>query len=634
MLKHIQIRLVFIATLCFISCSLFAQERNEKSALTDTFKIANHFIARKKFRKAHKILNSYHHNHPKDLNSVWLDAQTEFWLNNNKQSVKLYDEALILHPKNDYLKLNYIHSLIEMGRPVKADDMLADLEDGGKDYSDMARLSAKLYYYQGKYGLASAYLNKSFERDDNNGEANMLYDEIELAKAPRVSLTTGYLSDNQPINLLLSSLKAEKCFNRLLTLYIVGNDYHFIKPSIADAPWIMAGDKLFFPKAGIHINVGGGAYKFPVKNETGWSGNLDIDKKISPQFDVDVSADHVPYMDAKASVDSNISAYRFSATLNWHKRSWLGQAAVMNNVFPDNNNVYSAYLWILAPVARFSFGQLMLGFSSSYSNADKNTYAPVNSISDILANYGTTPSVLGIYSPYFTPDSMFINSALLSLKMNISKKVSVNINGDVGYGMAQNPYFYLDRNLAGTITTVKGYYTEYFVPYNAAASFNYQVDKTWFLSVKYNYHNSFFFTSNYVSLGIEKSFLSYRQRDPAPKTTSTFSRTIHEIERKIQLLKSCSNADELRKAVQGVKEQLATLCDAQRMKKDMSEILPDSDEANLLKERCDNLNEMITELDAVSLSDYQEPNTGIKQWLAEKLYELTSITYNGNSEDQ
>ncbi len=597
-----------------------------------TLKTANQLIAKKKFRKAHKLLQAYHKNHTADLNSIWLDAQTQLWLNNNAKSDRLYRDALAKHPENDYLRLNYIHSLLEMGSLQKANNMLSDMESAGRDYSDQSVLRARQYYYEGNYKEASAYLKRSYRDGTNNDEANALYDELAVANAPKVSLSSGYLSDNQPISYLMSTLKAEKYFNRFLDVYLSCDEYHFSNPSTADAPIVRLGDKLYFSKAGVRIDIGGGAYKFPVKNETGFTGNLSVNKKISPQFDLALGIEQSPYVDARASVDSNISVTRYSAMLNWHKRSWLGQAAVLNGTFPGNNNVYAAYLWILAPIARFSFGQLLLGGSSSFSHSERNTYTQVNSVSEIVANYGTNPSVAGVYNPYFTPDSLFINSALLSLKLDLSKKVSININGDVGYGSAQNPYLYLDKDKAGNFIVAKGYATYYFVPYDATVSFSYHINNSWLLSAKYIYHNSYFFTSNYGSLSIEKSFLSRKKNDHAPAATSKFSGMINDIESRIKGLYSCTSADDLRRSVGRIKDQLISLRDAEQRKKNMTEVSPGSEEAYLVKERYDDLTDMINELNAVDLNDRAETGNS-KQWLVNKLYDLTSISYSGNLDD-
>jgi len=627
--KFLYAKFILFIAIVLSHSHLSAQVKAGKAPPVDTFKKANQLISKKKFRKAHNLLNAYHKNHPKDMNAVWQQAQTKFWLGNFKRSDTLYKTAVKLKPDNDYLRLNYISSLADMGKMAQATTMLSGMEFSGRDYPYMDMLHAKLYYYQGDYKQAAAYMRKALQSDNKTEEIYNLDDEIAYARSPRVSLSTAYLSDNQPITAIISTLKAEDYFNRFLDLYLVCDEYHFMQNTVSDAPWVRIGDKLFFPQAGLRINVGGGVFQFPVKNETGFSGNLSLNEKLSQHFDIDLGVDHVPYFDSKTSIDSNITATRFSAMLNWHLRNWAAQAAFINSTYPDNNNVYSAYGWVLAPIAQFRHGVLQIGYSSSYSNSNQNTYTAVNSLSEILATYTTGSSIAGIYNPYFTPNNQYINSVLAALSLNFSKKMSLNINADVGYGTINNPYLYLNKDNSGNYAVIKGYSNVSFYPGDATVALNYHIDKTWLLSAKYIYHNTYFFTSNYVSLGIEKSFQRAKKKQADPK--STFSRLIGEIENEIQSLYKCKDANELKASVGKIRSELVTLRNAQKSKADTYES-KGSDAATMLQDRYDALNDMVNDLDAVNLDDNADGKTNKKQWLIDKLYELTSVNYNGYRE--
>ncbi len=622
--KYLFAKFILFIALILNHTHVSAQSLKEKTSPVDTFKAANKLIAKKKFRKANNLLNEYHKHHPKDFNSVWQQAQTKFWLTNFRKSDTLYKTAVKLKPDNDYLRLNYISSLADMGKMAQAQGMLSDMEFAGRDYPYIDLLHAKLNYYQGNYKKASAYMRKALQSDNKTDEANNLDDAIALAKAPKVGLSSAYLSDNQPVTALISTLRAENYFNKALDLYLVCDEYHFTQNTVSDAPWVRIGDKLFFPQAGLRINVGGGLFKFPTKNGVDVSGNLSINEKLSQHFDIDVAVDEVPYLDTKTSIDSNITATRFSAMLNWHMRSWSAQVAFLNSTYPDNNNVYSVYGWVLAPIAHFpNGGGLQLGLSSSYGNANQNTFSPAYPIT-----YSSNGSIPGIYNPYFTPDNQYITSALLAMAFNFSKAVSLNINADYGYGTIKNPYLYLSTD---KVTVVKGYSNENFQPYNATVALNYHIDKTWLLSAKYIYHNTYFFTSNYVSLGLEKSFIRSKKK-LSDKSASNYSRLIDEIEGEIQSLYKYSSIEDLKGAVASIRSKAVSLRDAQKSKRNSREMLADSDEAATLKERYESLNDMINDLDAVNLDDFKQANVKKKEWLMDKLYELTSISYNGSRE--
>ncbi len=602
----------------FIGIPSFAQHKQAKVAVADTFKLADQLIAKKKFRKAGNLYTAYLKHNPKDLNAMWKLAQVKFWLGNFKKSDDYYKASLKIAPGNDYLRLNYIHSLSDMDKTDQADKMLTDMELAGKDYSDMSLLRAKLKFYKGDYKEAEAYMRKSLNAEKNNAEAHDLDGQIEVAKAPLLAFNLGYATDDQPLTAVISTIRFENYFNKYADLYLICDEYHFMQDKVSDAPWVRVGDKMFFPKAGLHVNIGAGIMQFPVKNETSWSANLSLNQKLSPQFDLSLSGEHVPYLDTKTSVDSNISVTKVSAMLNWHLRNWSAQAAVLNSTYPygnTSNNVSGAYGWVLVPVIQFPHGRLSVGYSISYSSSNYNTFT---------AEYAA-PNISGIYNPYFTPNQLFINSGLLALNLNPSKKVSINFSGDVGYGTIDAPYLFLNKDNA----IERGFATQTFTPVNATAAFNFQLGNYWVLNARYIYHNTYFYTSHYACLGLQKSFV-HRKKKGDDRSASTFQRLINEIEGKIAALYKCKDIDDLRKSIAEVRSQMVTLRDAQKNKRNNSEIVQNSDEANQLQDRYDTINDMIIELDAVDLDDYNQEVKSKKEWMVDKLFELTSITYNGN----
>ncbi len=622
---------LFLAFILFCAPSS-AQQKGSGVYAVDTFKRGDQLIAKKKFRKAAKLYKAYHRNHPKDVNALWKLGQVNLWMNNTQQSDETYREALKLDPKNDNLNLNYIHSLLDMGKLGEAGARLTDMEMAGKDYPNMALLRAKLSYYNGDFKQAAAYMRKDLKLEKNNAESLELNDQIEMARSPLVSLNEAYLTDNQPLTAVISTLKAEKYFNKYATLYLAYDQFHFTDSSGLNAHWVRVGDKLYFPKAGLRMNLGGGIVKFPLKNDIGWSGNLALNLRISSQFDADASVDHVPYLDTRSSVDTNISATRFAAMLNWHKNSWSAQTAFLNSSY-EGNSVYGAYAWVLAPLVKFPKGGLLQGgISMSYSNSGESSYKPVLSMSGIVANSATTSVVAGIYNPYFTPNNLLVNSALVSLSLNPSKVVSINLSGDIGYGTINNPYLYLDKDNTGNNVVRRGFSMEYFVPANAIAAINFHLDKTWLLSAKYTYHNSYFFTSHYVSLGIQKSFQHHRRKQGGEGTPSTFSRLIKELEDEIQGLYSCKTPAELKSSVAKVRKHLVTLRDTEKNKRN-TETSGTGDEAANAQDHYEALNDMINDLDNVNLDDYETSGSSKKKWLVDKQFELTSIQYEGSLGD-
>ncbi len=92
---------------------------------SDTLDMAKKFKSDGKLNKAAALLKIYHSAHPTDLNSTWVYAQTEYWLQNFKEAKNLYKQAVTAHPTNYYLQLDYANFLISIGEPKKAKPVLA-----------------------------------------------------------------------------------------------------------------------------------------------------------------------------------------------------------------------------------------------------------------------------------------------------------------------------------------------------------------------------------------------------------------------------------------------------------------------------------------------------------------------------
>lgn len=627
---HVKYAKWILFSLVVLFCIPVKGQKAGKSSYVDTFKLADKFISKKKFRKAGRLYTIYSHNHPEDVNALWKLGQVKLWQNKNRQSDNAYRQALLLDPNNDNLNLNYIHSLLDMGKLGEAGTRLTNMELAGKDYPNMSFLRAKLNYYKGDFNDAAAYIRKDLSTGSSDPGSQPLSDMIEFARSPLVSVQAAYLTDNQPLSAIISTVKAEKYFSRYATPYIVADEYHFFDNKTGDAPWIRIGNKMYFSEAGLHLNAGVGIVKFPIKSNIGWSGSLAVNKRISAYFDGDISLDHIPYMDTKTSVDSNVSATRVAAMLNWHMNSWSAQAAFLNSTYGDGQSVYGAYAWLMVPVVQFNVGKLLAGYSTSYSNSTESSYKAVLSLPEIIAGYAVHPNIDGLYNPYFSPNNLFINSALVSLMINPSKSVNINLSGDVGYGTIRNPYLYIDKDNSGNDVIKRDFTNENFIPVNASAAFNFNLGKTWMISAKYMYHSTFFFNSHYASLGLQKSFQN-RSKARTISNSSTFSRLIQETENKLKDLYNVKTPEELKSRVALIKKDLVTLRDAQKNRKNTTEHLAGSDEEQMLQERYDNLDEMIQELDTIDLNDYEgRGKKDTRQWLVQKLYELTSVSYPSN----
>ena len=634
MRKHLvkkKIRYVRTCVLLLILFTLpFSSSYGQVKKKLDTLKMANQLIAERKFAKVNVILSKYRKSHPKDFNAIFLLAQTELWSNNFRKSNALYKEALKMQPDNGEVKSSYIQFLLDLGKFDTAAAMLAKMDEQGNSEPTTSIMMTRLYYWQGNYPKALEYVNKALQEDSKNNSAKALEDEIELAKAPRISLNTGYVSDNQPYKALTSSLRYDQSFHRLLSLYINVDDYRFMQGKTFDAQRVTIGDNLSFPKIGLQLGVNGGMVKYAYQNMTDWTAGITATQKITHQVNLEIAAERGPYFDTKTSVDTNITAIKLSSKLNWNKRYWKAQVAYLANVYADDNYVNSAYAWIIAPIEVSDNAQFHLGYSLSYSNAYDSRYSATESASQILSHYPDL-TITGLYQPYFTPRNLWVNSVIAVLHAKLSKKMDLGINADVGYATISNPYLFLS-NSTGDVTIKRDYTTAFFKPFNATVTLGYHLNRSWMLTGRYMYKSNYFYSSNFVGISVEKSFLKKKKKDEEKATKSAFLKKVHELENKLHQLYKCKDADELRREVAKIKEQLVTLRDEQKEKKSMSEVLPDSDEAGSLDDRYESLSDMLDEINAIELGD-SKGAANKNEWLVRKAYQFSTISYAGATQE-
>ena len=611
------------STILFVGAICSFHDTNAQSNPADTVAIANKLVADKKIYQANKLLNGYVARHPKAFDAVWLNAQTNTWLTNYTQADTLYKIALKIQPKNGAVQMDYIRMLLYMGKFSMAEKLLDSLDGSGSGNTGFSVLRARMHFWAGAPDKALAILGKVLEADAGNTEANEMLEEIRQARALRVSLNGSYLLDNQPYEAYYSNLKVEQYRNKYLDLYLVASQYNFVQPNTTDAQWATLNNKMFFPAAKLHINYGGGMVKFPTTGYTDWTANVGLVEQFAPHFNLELNGERSPYLDTRRSIDSSLSVTRFSGKLNFQKREWSAQLTYLNSSFKDNNTINTAYAWLMVPVWISQISKLHLGYSIAYANADKNSYRPSKTLSQVLSEYNSSYKIAGMYDPYFTPSEMLSNSLLFSFNLDITKAVSFSLSGDVGTATTSNPYLSLARDSAGPVHITTAFLPDHFNPYSISTGINIHPGAMWQVTARYSYKSTYFFTSNYVSVGIEKGFGRSKKRMLKTKDMGgdAFGARIKEIEQRLKALRSITDADKLEQELAKIKADLETLKAEQERRLSMTEITPESDEATVLQDRKESIDEMLKEIDAA--------NAGQSE--TDRAQQLSWVIYRGNS---
>ena len=485
----------------------FASSQAQKSV--DTLSLAKQLRSKGHYKQAAKVLGAYSVTHPKDVNTLWLYAQTEFWLGRMAKSKAIYVKAVALKPDNDYLQLDYAKTLANAGDWEQAGAVIMRLQAAGKNYTDGEFVQAQIAYWKGDYRRAEKELDDVLWRDGLNKSAAQLLDDVLQARLPWLQIGAAYRHDTQPLDAIFPTVETGVFLNPYSSLHFGAYSPVFIlNGKVSTAPWLQAGNTAYISKIGLLVRVDIGALKYANTDKYDWNGNIYLREVAFKHFETELQAEHKPYFNTASSVDSTISVDHFMATLGWNDRRTVnGKVGFDFNYFPDQNYVYTAYVWAYAPPIKLSVVELRIGYNYSYSNSKQSRFEPQQSLSQIIANY--TEPVTGIYDPYFTPIQMQIHSAIVSLNIKPTKAIELGADASIGfYAYAQNPYLYL--NTGDVIST--GYSPVNFTPYTLSAFASWHITKKMSLTAQYAYRKTFFYDSNYASLSYRISFENEKKK--------------------------------------------------------------------------------------------------------------------------
>jgi len=151
------------------------------------------------YKKSGDLLKELNKDYPDDLDIHWLYAQSVYWSKRFSKSMMIYEEAIRSHPDNYYLILDYGIKLVDIGELKKAKPLLEKYLTYDSLGTDALIALAKLAYWQGKYKMALTATDKVLSFQPENSRAKGLQDEIILAKAPWIELSTEVMQDDQPL---------------------------------------------------------------------------------------------------------------------------------------------------------------------------------------------------------------------------------------------------------------------------------------------------------------------------------------------------------------------------------------------------------------------------------------------------
>jgi tetratricopeptide (TPR) repeat protein len=473
---------------------------------TDTLSQAKLLIQKRKFKKATKLLVPYATAHPKDVYTTWLAAQSAHWAGRYKLSIKLYNGIFPSLPGNYALIMDYARTLMDYSELDKVTKILKPYQTGDPKYAEAHILQSRIDYWQGDYKKAKADIPKV---SGSNKEIDALQTDIANARSPWLNISTAYMRDNQPMQVISPEISAGVWLNPFANIYAGFRSPVYIAGATSTSQSFYAGDKLHFQKAGIDLSIDAGVAKLPFHNTATWTGNIDVKKTLVKHLVFGLSLSHSPYLYTVSSLDTAVTAYRYGLSSEWADQTTVnGKAAIQFDQIPLTGNYNTTvYAYAFAPTLKASVFEFRLGYGYSFSTSRYNSYSPQNSLSYITTHYTDASAYTGIYDPSFTPSHQQVHSALVNITVHPLRIMDIGAGTNIGfYAMAANPYLYLYPVGSGDVAIGRGYSNVTYLPIQANAWIGIKLTRKASLKAEYAYHRTYFFDSHYVGLSCKVNF--------------------------------------------------------------------------------------------------------------------------------
>jgi hypothetical protein len=156
---------------------------------------------------------------------------------------------------------------------------------------------------------------------------------------------------------------------------------------------------------------------------------------LSPSLTLRASVGRERYLWTVASADSLLMMNTVEVALGRADApGWAGEAVFQRRSFADENDVRTAYGWVLAPLVK---GILRAGYAFSWSDATENRW--VRNPATVAGNQNDQgqprpvgSELPGVYAPYHTPAEEQIHKALAELTV-AAGSATFRLDGSVGF---------------------------------------------------------------------------------------------------------------------------------------------------------------------------------------------------------
>ncbi|PLX02076.1 MAG: hypothetical protein C0595_12150 [Marinilabiliales bacterium] len=496
--------MVFI-TLLSTPLSVEAQE----NVLYSTIDRAKEMRDAGDYEQAAEVLKKLDNQNPGNIWVQRLYAETLIWLKDYEEATLVYEKAIKMHPDDMDVKYEFATFLFNLGEYERAQELLLIYTQKNTRVAKAEKLLGTTYYYLGDFLPAVEHLEKSLELNPNDKNTLQLLDEVSRITKPWIGVGFAYRNDSQNITQLFPAIEGGLYKSSWFSPSFYLNAQNFSVDS-TDNNQINFGvrNSFLFSKIGLSAKFGVGVNYASSIDSVYLLWDLALQQSLSDNLIISAKAERSAYTYTISSVKKPINSDKYNLFVEWKKQKslWVN-IGYLAEVFPDANNIQTAYIWALSPSMSFSIFELRLGYSFSYANSKESRYVTVKSKQDIINDFSEDEAIEGVYNPYYTPNKEFTNSVLGNLLLKPNSNLDIRLHATVGiYSRTMNPYFYLDTNNAGQTIIKQDFFQESYTPMDLGIKINYGLSNALDLVISYKYFQSFYFNSNNIQLGLKLRF--------------------------------------------------------------------------------------------------------------------------------
>jgi len=327
---------------------------------------------------------------PDDVDARWLLAQTLYWTGDVERARSEYARAVAGRPDDPGLRLDAARFLLETGRAKEAGGVLAPLIERPPPgwEGELARTRREIA------ALAAPWVRVAPEVDDDSQPLTAWGVEVDAGWWPAEGVSLGAKVDTRRYDGEDAPPGADP------------QETTFEAEAVAT---------IRPPASPIALDLSGGVFDRSDLGSTDFVGHVVVAARLPEDVTISGEASRRPYLKTVSSLTADIFAEGVEVRLDRAGApGWAFEAGGRRETYGDDNAVGSAWAWVLAPLLVRDANSLRIGYAFRWQDSEETRF--------------TTG---GFYDPYYTPEEIFVHSAIAAVAVRAGPDVSLFLDGAV-----------------------------------------------------------------------------------------------------------------------------------------------------------------------------------------------------------